>query len=131
MSTKPAIGKTSKREVVYVEVVHEKPRVTKRDYDVIRCCCRYEGGKVGISVFPGFDVRPLSRGADLPCDSDGIYRSFEPDSVWTQEQKDEWGRYLQAGILDDVRQRCQASVAWKMVLEVCKRNHLKPLEKGD
>lgn len=131
MSTKPAIGKTSKREVVYVEVTHASPHVTKRDYDVIRVCCRYESGKVAISAFPGFDVRPLSRGADLPCDSDGVYQSFLPHDNWTPDQKAEWGRYLQAGLLDDVRMRRPASVAWKMVLEVCQRNHLTVVEKGD
>lgn len=131
MPGKPALGRTAKREVVYVEVAHVKPRITKRDYDVIRVCCRYENGKVSISAFPGFDVRPLSRGADLPCDSDGIYHHFLPRPSWSQEQTDEWGRLLQSCLLDDVRQRVTASIGWKMVLEVCEKNNLTIVEKGD
>lgn len=131
MPGKPALGRTAKREVVYVEVAHVKPNITKRDYDVIRVCCRYESGKVAISVYPGFDVRPLSRGADLPCDSNGLYMSFLPDPVWSQEQKDEWGRLLQAGLLDDARQRRKGSCTWRMIEDVCQKNDLIVVEKGD
>lgn len=129
MPSRPEIGRTSKREVVFVEVVPLTSTSSPYPYDVIRVCCRYGFGKVAMNVYPGFDVRPLARGADLPCDSYGNFRSFLPQEGWTQTQKDEWGYLLQSGFLDDARKRRKGSLAMKLILEVCKLNGLALKEK--
>lgn len=125
----PKLKKTHRRKVVYVEVDQIDPDLAMNRYDVVRCCCRYENGRVCLSVFPGFDVRPLARGADLPCDSDGAIRTYTPRAGWTDEETEEWGIEFQAGLLDDIRERRLASVAWEMVRDVCYRNRLVPKPK--
>lgn len=127
MSVKPSLGKTAKRENVYIKLAPGPANTDKRPYDVVRACCRYEYGCVSLSVFLAYDVRPLSRCVDIPCDAPGYYRRTSPPVGMTQEEVDSWGRTLQAKILNEISERLDTSEHWRKVLTFCEANHVTPL----